>query len=94
MVNLAFCGLTWLSFLTKFELLPFGIHFLLRTNLCDRNFRKPRLGRYPWFLLLFCAWVFFFVSKEYHTFFQFARWDTHQMKTFVFVQNTDSISFP
>ena len=33
--------LTWLS-LTKFELLPFGIHYSdsYEINLCNRNFRK------------------------------------------------------
>ena len=50
MVNLAFCELTGLSLLlTKFELLPFGIHLM---------------DSYKIYVIGFCLGVFFFVSKE------------------------------
>ena len=105
MVNLAFCGLTRLSSLTKFELLPFWHSFSSAYKIYVIGILESLVFEEPLLLLVFCLvfcfcfgllllllsllGAFFFVSKEYHTFFHFARWDTAQITTFAFMQNTE-----
>ena len=90
MVNLAFCGLTWLSSLTKFELLPFWHSFSSSYKIYVIGILESLVFEEPLLLLVFCLvfcfcfgllllllsllGAFFFVSKEYHTFLLFASW--------------------